>query len=48
VNAPIPKRRRSARLRPFLPELSAMWFSSAVRVLPLVRDAHQVLREVIR
>ncbi|MEV2277895.1 hypothetical protein AB0I72_20145 [Nocardiopsis sp. NPDC049922] len=45
---PTPKRRRAARLRLFLPDLSAMWFDSAATVFPLVRDAHQVLREVLR
>ncbi|WP_157982370.1 hypothetical protein [Nocardiopsis sp. FIRDI 009] len=48
MNALTPKRRRAARLRPYLPELSAMWVGSAATVFPLVRNVHQVLREVLR
>ncbi|WP_174546142.1 hypothetical protein [Nocardiopsis dassonvillei] len=40
--------RRSRRTRPFLTVLPTAWVSVATGALPIVRAAHQVLREVKR
>jgi hypothetical protein len=42
------RRHRSRRARPFLTVLPMAWVSVATGALPIVRAAHQVLREAKR